>query len=76
MKGTKSILVLLVILLLFEYVESYGWGYPGYGGGYYGGGYYGAYRPYGGYRPYGWGYGGGMFGRGFGALGSLLGKKK
>ncbi|KAK6107805.1 putative integral membrane protein [Brugia pahangi] len=74
MEGTKSILVLLVILLLFEYVECYGWGYPG---GYYGG-YrpYGGYGPYGGYRPLGWGYGGGMLGRGFGGLGSLLGKKK
>ncbi|EFO15276.2 hypothetical protein LOAG_13235 [Loa loa] len=79
MGDMKYMLLLLVILLVFESVESFGWGYPRYG-------YYGGYRPYGGYRsfggygPYGGGwsspFGRGMFGRGFGAIGSIFGKKK
>ncbi|VDN85894.1 unnamed protein product [Brugia pahangi] len=51
MESMKNMLILLVILLSFECIESYEWGYPNYGAGYHGR--RGPYGLHNGYGPYG-----------------------
>uniref|UniRef100_A0AAF5PUX8 Uncharacterized protein n=1 Tax=Wuchereria bancrofti TaxID=6293 RepID=A0AAF5PUX8_WUCBA len=69
----KNILILLVILLAFECVQSYNWGHPNYGGRY--NDRYGSYGFHNGYTPYGSGWSsplGSRFGTPTGAFGFAL----
>ncbi|KAK6107806.1 hypothetical protein QQG55_29680 [Brugia pahangi] len=69
----KNMLILLVILLAFECIESYEWGYPNYGAGYHGR--RGPYGLHNGYGPYGSGWSaplGGRIGTPHGSFGLTL----